>query len=145
MTEPPTMHDPPLGVGLTSVVLGSLGLALFFLPVLSIPLGGLGLTFGLVGLLLALVRGGTSLRWAIGGVVLSGLALSVSLAIAKAPTGFLPARIMPLDLQPLPERPYVAPPARPRTVAVVPWQKPSRRGRRCWDEPSLRSALTLRR
>jgi hypothetical protein len=109
--------DPPLGMGLTSVILGTVGMLLFFLPILSIPLGGIGLVFGFSGLVLALVGGWTSLRWSIIGIAVSGLALAVSIAIAQAPAGYLPTRTVPLDTQPVPDRRYVPPPARPGNVA----------------------------
>ena len=50
-------HNPPLGLGLTSVVLGAVGLLLFLLPVLGIPFGTAGLAFGLVGFVVAVVGG----------------------------------------------------------------------------------------
>jgi hypothetical protein len=117
MTKSPNIHDPPLGLGLTSVVLGVVGLLLFFLPILSIPLGGVGLVFGLGGLVLALFGGWTSLRWPVAGIALSGLALAAGLAIAQAPAGYLPSRAIPLNTEPVPDRPYVPPPARPGSVS----------------------------
>ena len=70
----PSRHPPIrlLGMGLTSVILGSVGALLFFLPVLGIPLGAVGLVFGIVGLLLAILGGWTSLRWSVAGIVVSG-------------------------------------------------------------------------
>ncbi len=120
MTKSPQTADPPLGMGLTSVILGAVGVLLFFLPILSIPLGGVGLVFGLSSLVLALVGGWTSLRWSIAGVVTSGLALAVGIAIAQAPAGYLPTGTVPLNTQPVPERPYVPPPARPGNVTDSP-------------------------
>ena len=113
MTISPNTHDPPLGLGLTAVVLGVVGLVLFFLPILSIPLGGVGLVFGFAGFVLALMGGRSSLRWSVAGIALSCLALAISLAIAQAPAGYLPSRAIPLDTQRVPDRPYVPPPARP--------------------------------
>jgi hypothetical protein len=113
MTTSPATQDPPLGIGLTSVVLGSVGLALFFLPVLGIPLGGLGLAFGTLGLATAFWCGWASLRWSIAGIAISALALAIGIAIADAPAGYLPTRSVPLDTQPVPSRPYVPPPEKP--------------------------------
>jgi hypothetical protein len=113
MSETSPTRDPPLGLGLTSVVLGAVGALLFFLPILSIPLGGIGLLFGLAGILLAIRGGWTGLRWSIAGLVVSAAALSVGIAIAEAPAGYLRSRPIPLNAQPLPDRPYVPPPARP--------------------------------
>ena len=105
--------DPPVGMGLTSVILGSVGALLFFLPVLGIPLGAVGLAFGIVGLLMAILGGWTSLRWSVAGIVVSGLALGIGIAIALAPAGFLPNPKGPPAEQSMPDRPYVPPPARP--------------------------------
>jgi len=113
MTAPHDTHDPPLGLGLTSVVLGAVGLLLFFMPVLSIPLAAIGLAFGLASLALALLGGWASLRWSIAGVAICGLALGIGVAIAEAPAQHVPPSAIPLDTQPGPERPYVPPPARP--------------------------------
>jgi hypothetical protein len=99
-------------MGLTSVILGSVGVLLFFMPVLGIPLGAVGLAFGIVGLLMAIL-GWTSLRWAVVGIVVSGLALGIGIAIALAPSGFLPNPKGPPAEQSVPDRPYVPPPARP--------------------------------
>ncbi|MCE5268320.1 MAG: hypothetical protein LLG00_10590 [Planctomycetaceae bacterium] len=109
----PLMEDPPVGFGVTAVVLGCIGLLLFFMPVLSVPLGCTGLGFGVLGLLLALWHGWATLRWAIGGLVLSGLALGVGLAMSRAAAGFLPTRPIPLDTRPVAQQPYIPPPARP--------------------------------
>ena len=105
--------DPPLGIGLASVILGSVGTLLFFLPVLGIPLGAAGLAFGIAGLLLAMLGGWTSLRWSVAGMVVSGLALGIGIAIALAPAGVLPNPKGPPVEQSTPDQPYVPPPARP--------------------------------
>jgi hypothetical protein len=107
--------DPPAGLGLTSVILGSVGALLFFLPVLGIPLGTVGLAFGIIGLLLAVVGGWTSLRWSVAGIVASGLALGTGIVIALSPGGFLPNPKGPPVRQNAPPRLYVPPPASPGT------------------------------
>ena len=109
--------DPPLGMGLTAAILGSVGALLFFMPVLGIPLAAVGLVFGVVGLLMAILGGRTSLRWSAAGIVVSGLALGIGLAIAVAPAGVLPNPKGPPVEQSVPERPYVPPPARPGALA----------------------------
>ena len=74
--------------------------------------------------MLAPFRGWASLRWSIAGIALSGVALAISLAIAQAPVGYLPGRVVPLESQPASERP-VRPAARPprepvrRDIAAV--------------------------
>ncbi len=105
--------DPPAGMGLTSVILGSVGVLLFFMPVLGIPLGAVGLAFGIVGLLMAILGGWTGLRWSVAGVVVCGLALGIGIAIALAPAGLLRSANGPPVEQSVPDRPYVPPPARP--------------------------------
>ena len=76
--------DPPVGLGLSSVILGAVGGLLFFLPVLSIPLGVVGLALGAIGFLAAIFCGCTSLRWSVVGIVVSGLALGIAVVIALA-------------------------------------------------------------
>ena len=56
MSKSHYIHDQPLGLGLTAAVLGVVGLLLFFLPILSIPLGGVGLVFGFGGLVYRAVQ-----------------------------------------------------------------------------------------
>lgn len=111
----PYVHrsDPPLGIGLAAVIFGALGLFMFFLPILSIPLGVAGLMCGLCSVVPAWLRGWVTLRWSVAGLVLSGLAVAVGVAIARAPAGYLPVRTVPLDQRAVPERPFVSPPARP--------------------------------
>ena len=83
MTKPFPTQAPPLGLGLAATIFGAVSLLLFFLPVLSIPLGGAGLVFGFGGLALALFGGRASLRWSVVGIAVSVLALSVAVAIAQ--------------------------------------------------------------
>ncbi len=107
--------DPPAGMGLTSVILGSVGALLFFLPILGIPLGAAGLAFGIAGLLMAILGRWTSLRWSVAGIAVSAIALGIGVLIALAPGGFLPNPKGPPIQQNAPTRLYVPPPARPET------------------------------
>ena len=109
--SPPS--DPPVGMGLTSVILGSVGTLLFFLPVLGVPLGIVGLTFGVTGFVIALLGGRTSLRWSVVGIIVSGLAVGIGAAIALAPAPYLPSPPTTSVEESAPIRAYVAPPARP--------------------------------
>jgi hypothetical protein len=97
--------------GMTSVVLGHIALLLFFLPILGVPVAAFGLLFGVVGLVLACCAPGTSLRWCLAGVAVCCLALAVNVAINYAPEGYLPGRRVPPPWQPVPDRPWVPPPA----------------------------------
>ena len=113
MAAIPPSSGPPVGMGLTSVILGSVGALLFFLPILSIPLGAVGLAFGILGFLMAILGRWTSLRWSVVGIVVSGLALGIGVAIALAPYGYLQNPPPPPVWHNVPDRPYVPPPARP--------------------------------
>jgi hypothetical protein len=106
-------NDSPLpALGMASLVLGVIALLLSFLPVLGLPISACGLLCGLLGFAAALVSPGTSLRWSVGGLAVGVLALSVNLALAYAPTGYLPDPHVPKTWQPVPDRPSVPPPAR---------------------------------
>jgi hypothetical protein len=74
-------------MGLTAAILGSVEVLLFFLPILGIPLGAVGLAFGIIGFLIGIFGRWTSLRWSDVGIVVSGLALGIGIAIALAPAG----------------------------------------------------------
>lgn len=116
MSPLPEPHNPPIAFGMSSVVIGTIGLMLFFLPVLGIPLSAFGLLFGLLGLLAAFfggrAGGGVLLRWTLAGIAVSCLGLAVNVAIAYAPAGYLPGREVPQLWQSSPDRPYVPPPER---------------------------------
>ncbi len=105
--------NPLIGLGMTSLVLGTVGLLLFFLPVLGIPLSAIGLLCGVLRLFQP-AESGTTLRWGVGGVAVSCLALAVNVGVAFAPAGYLPGRKVPRPWQAVPDRPYVPPPARPQ-------------------------------
>ena len=98
MSSLPEVHSPPVGLGMSSLVIGTIGLMLFFLPVLGIPISAFGLLFGLLGLLVTLVGGraggGARLRWTLAGIAVSCLGLAVNIAIAYAPglPGAMPGR-----------------------------------------------------
>ncbi len=151
MTKTSTMQYPLLEPGLVSMILGAVGLFLAFLPVLGIPLGGLGLLFGCCGLVLALVGGWTSLRLSVLGIVLSGFALGVGLAIVLAPADWIPRHGIPPITQPESKSPYIPPPARPTSAfsfsghRLLPLRRIGSRGKgdglRRSDSPSLPDGL----
>jgi hypothetical protein len=113
MNRSPSTSDPPLGAAVTSVVLGAVGMLLFFLPILSVPLGGFGLIFGVAGIVWALRGDVRSLRWATAGLVVSVAALCTGIAIAKAPADGPQTSSSQLQSERIHARPYVPPPARP--------------------------------
>jgi hypothetical protein len=106
-------YRPLTGLGMASLVLGTVGLMLFFLPILGIPISVLGLFFGLVGFGVALFRPRVSLRWGLGGIGMSALALLLNIGIVYAPAGYIPTGgQQPPPWRAVPDRPYVPPPAR---------------------------------
>jgi hypothetical protein len=76
-----------------------------------VPLGAFGLVFGLLGFIAALIDPRTSLRWSVAGLAVCALALGVNLAINNAPESPVSGRNAPAPWQPVPDRPFVAPPA----------------------------------
>lgn len=85
MPHPRLPERPPRGPAVASMVLAVIGLALFLLPILSLPVSGLAVLAGLVGLVMAVWSGTATLRWAIAGLLLSLVALMLNLSIAYAP------------------------------------------------------------
>jgi hypothetical protein len=102
---------PPPGLGVASVVLGVISTLLFFLPILATPIAVIGVILATVGCALGVTSNRTSLRWSAVGLVVSGLALSINLAVASAPSGFEHTPPSP-PTQPVPGVPYAPPPAR---------------------------------
>jgi hypothetical protein len=113
MAHLPDTQNPSYGLGIASLVLGTVGLLLFLLPVLGIPLGAVGLLLGLVGLVVAILGGPSSLRWSVAGIAMCLLALAAETAIVLAPAGYVPGRAEPRSWQAVAEPHYVSPPARP--------------------------------
>jgi hypothetical protein len=105
-------YRPVTGLGMSSLVLGTVGLMLFFLPILGIPISVLGLFFGLVGFGIGVFRPRVSLRWSLGGIGMSALALLMNIGIVFAPAGYIPTGgHEPPPWRAPPDRPYVPPPA----------------------------------
>jgi hypothetical protein len=113
MSQVPLTHQPPFAPGIISLALGTVGLLLFFLPILGGPISAFGLLFGLVGIVVSASTGGVRLRWSLLGSTLSALALTINLAIYFAPGGVLPPFTSRPLWQEVPDRPFVSPPARP--------------------------------
>ncbi len=106
-------RTPLPALGMTSLVLGVIGLLLAFLPVLGIPLSICGIVFGVVGFFAALGVPGTYLRWAAAGLATSLLSLGINVAIANAPGREVTGVNVPPLWQSVPDRPAAPPPARP--------------------------------
>jgi len=111
-------YRPLIGLGMTSLVLGTIALFLAFLPVLGIPLSFFGILFGSIAIIGGIWRRGLVLRWGLGGTALSCLALGANLALSYAPSNYVPDPRVPPPWQPVPDRPYVSPPAQGRAPAI---------------------------
>ncbi len=110
MTRTQDPENVWLGLGMSSLVLAFVALLVFFMPILGIQISVLALAFGILGLIVSPWTTGPSLRWSLGGIAASCLALGVNLAIAYAPQGYLPDRDVPAPWRTVPDRPYVPPP-----------------------------------
>jgi hypothetical protein len=108
-----TPHEHRLlpSLGMASLVLGHVGLLLFFLPVLGGPISAFGVLCGVLGLLFVALKLPTSLRWSVAGLAVSCLALAVNLTLHRLPDVSLHDRRVPRPWQPVPDRPAVPPPA----------------------------------
>jgi hypothetical protein len=112
---------PPVGLGLASVALGAIGLMLFVMPILAIPISGSGLLIGLCGVLAASVGGRGDRRrveggrvdgrLALAGAAVCSMALGMDLAISYAPSGYLHFPMAPPRSAPADNRPFIPPPA----------------------------------
>ncbi len=112
MLRLPQAEAPPIGLGLLSLVLGTIGLVLFFLPILAIPLGACGLVAAIVGII-AGARRTDELRWSWAGLVIALAALGAGLVLYNAPLGEEPRDPAPRLWQVPASRPYIPPPGRP--------------------------------
>ncbi len=93
----PTPHGNSLGIA--SMVLGILAFVICWIPVinlLSLPLSGLGVVLGIIGIVIAATRRGSGIGFPIAGTAISGLALIVViwmyLAIASAMAPLVPSQ-----------------------------------------------------
>ena len=108
-----TDADSSFSPGLTSTVLGSVGMLLFFLPILGAPISGVGLILGAGGVLWAYFWQRGQSRWSVAGLIVCLVALTTNLAVAFGPIGLVPSYPVAQLWQPVPDRPYVPPPALP--------------------------------
>lgn len=103
-------ENATLGLGMTSLALGTIALLLVFLPILGIPISAFGLVFGVIALGATILRGGAMLRWSVAGIGLSAVALVLNVAIASGPSGYFTGWDAPWSWQTVPGRPFVSPP-----------------------------------
>ena len=109
----PRQSVPPIALGLASVVLATISVLLFFLPVLALPIATCGLVLAIVAAVSTIWRQDESLRWALTGLCGSLAAIGMGLAINFAPVGEEPRPDVPPLWQLPPAAPFVAPPAPP--------------------------------
>jgi hypothetical protein len=102
---------PPVGLGLASVVLGAIGLMLFVLPILAIPISACGFLASVIGLVAAKYSKSIDGRLALAGAVVCALAIGIELAIAYAPSGDWGQPADPSTPSPILPKRYIAPPA----------------------------------
>jgi len=100
-------------LGVAAAVLGSIGMLLFFLPILGAPLSAAGLAIAIAGLTGVWAGREVSLRWSVVGLLICGIALGTNLGMAFGPIDLVPPYPVAPVWQPVPDRPYVPPPALP--------------------------------
>ena len=122
MSSKPVAAAPRIALGSISVVLGSIALALFFLPILCIPIAIFGLLAGIARIVRFLVTREmqtvphvkSEMRWSIIGCALCMTVVVLDFIVAYAPLGETPRREPPLPFWTPPGQAYVSPPAQPR-------------------------------
>src|SRR6185437_10270768 len=102
---------PPVAAASASIILGMIGLALFFLPILGTAIGACGMICGAAGVAMAWAGDRRDIRSAWIGLLLSGAALAVGFAIDYAPIAYEPSNTVPRLWQSPAENPYTSPPA----------------------------------
>jgi hypothetical protein len=114
MSHPVHESTPPIGLGVSAVTLSAIGMLLFVLPILSIPVSCAGVCVGAAGVFAGRVRIQSSVRMAVAGIILGCVSLGLGTAIALGPSGYFAPRAVFPAVERVPPRPYVPPPARPR-------------------------------
>lgn len=111
MSDFPKPPFPREGVGIASFVLAMIGLLVFALPILGLPISAIAGLLAIAGAIVGFARDDVSgLRWSVAGLGLSLASVAINLAINFAPldNGF--QRNVP-NPDRIEKRPYVAPPA----------------------------------
>jgi hypothetical protein len=126
----PPADVPPIAFGIAAVCLGTIGLMLFILPILSIPISGFGLLAGAWGAIRGRSGERVALRWSLIGCVLCISVMVIGVILIHAPLGELPSRAVPPQYPKPPDRPYVSPPANPLSDRWAP--ETARQGSLCF-------------
>ena len=95
MENQTTTQQMASNLGMASLVIGIIGLFLFVMPILGTPLSVFGLGFGILGSVVGFFAKGVAIRWGLGGMGISILALAVNLGIANAPGANAPGANVP--------------------------------------------------
>lgn len=111
---PARTQSPLPGIGVTSFVLGTIALLAFFMPILGIAVSLAGLLCALTGCITAGRVHAVSLRWSVAGLAVCAAALSVNLAMYRAPGRYQDLRHVPVSHRTERAALPVAPPARPQ-------------------------------
>lgn len=98
--EPGQVHGAPVinigmprrgsSLGVASVILGAIAFLICWIPLvnlLGVPLAAVGLVLGLIGIVVALTRRGSSIGFPIAGSLLCGMALAVTIGMFGAVVG----------------------------------------------------------
>jgi len=115
MSRSRTDFAPSIEFGIASACLGSIGLMLFFLPILSIPIAICGFIAGVAGVIRGQYGGTLGLRWSLIGCVFCAAVVAIGFVVAYAPIGELPSRAVPSQNWAPSGRPFIPPPAESST------------------------------
>jgi len=100
-------------LGVAGLALGAVGLLLFFMPVLGIPLAGCGVVLALIAVIVAIFGGGGwDFRWGVLAFLLAMFALAANLLVQWQAEETLPQWLGPGRSQPAAPV-YVSPPPAP--------------------------------
>jgi hypothetical protein len=111
MSRPHEDFAPSIEFGIASTCLGSIGLMLFFLPILSIPIAICGFLAGVGGVIRGQYGGTLGLRWSLIGCVFCVSVVAIGFIVAYAPIGEIPSRAVPPQSWAPSGRPFISPPA----------------------------------
>jgi hypothetical protein len=110
MATSPHVRIPPVSWDVISVILAAIGLVMFLVPVLGIPVSCAGAVAGAIGLYTSRT-GATGVRMSFAGLVIGVFAATIELTIMFGPINYLEEETVVPAVRPVPARPYVPPPA----------------------------------
>jgi hypothetical protein len=119
MASSPRVQIPPVSWDVAAVILAAIGLALFLVPILGIPVSCAGALAGAIGLYAAWTGRTSSIRLSLAGLLISVFAVTIELAIMFGPVSYLEEQTTAPVTSPVPGRPYVPPPAPARSECTT--------------------------